>query len=285
MVAGTLEAFDAYLVTSSGEKAESFALSGLDIDADVIRDSLAGARAGKVSMRLHLASDGRTADETDFDAAVKPFESDLHHTNRHQLLTEFAAAAGIFYALVDRPDGDDSDSLTALWKTAVERKGEPLRFTPKWHNTLLESPAAKSPADAHAFSTDMRLRIFDAFESNAVVTLEPTSVSAPVLYELPVADFSVTRDGWALGNYPMLSLDVFFALVDMLTRYVTGRGATAMDEYRIPVDMLKERFYESFHGYAFTPLYNRRTLIFTVLTAASTGRTRAWWGGLCGPSR
>lgn len=220
-------------------------LSGLDIDADVIRDSLASARTGKLAMRLHVATDGRTAEETDFDAAIKPFESDLHHTNRHHLISEFEAAAGVFYALLDN---DSPKSLTALWEKAVENGGAPLRFDPGWRDTLIESPASTFPDAAHNFATRMRLCLTDHFVHKLAITLEPTSVVAPVLYDIPVIDFSVTRDGWAIGNYPMLGLDVFFALVDLLTRAVTGLDAKQQEQCDVPLHVLEDRFFESFMG-------------------------------------
>lgn len=92
-------------------------------------------------------------------------------------------------------------NLAGLWEKAVTNGGV-IQGAYDWQRFLSEAPNPESPDAAREFSLRMRLCITDALlnRGNEIV-LEPVVGSPPVLYELPMADFSITSTSWAIGNY------------------------------------------------------------------------------------
>lgn len=96
-----------------------------------------------------------------------------------------------------------------LWQDCFEKRRE---LSPDEIDRKLLGPVDIAPTVFRRLKEAMKNKMIQG--THAI--LLPTSETAPVLFDEPIIDFSDTRNGWALGNEPTLSLDVFHHTINML---------------------------------------------------------------------
>lgn len=113
-----------------------------------------------------------------------------------------------------------------LWQDCFEKRRE---LSPDEIDRKLLGPVDIAP---HRIFDDLKRAMKNKMTQKTHAILLPTSETAPVLFDEPIIDFSDTRNGWALGNEPTLSLDVFHHTINMLDKIQSMFPVEA----RTPVD-------------------------------------------------